>query len=118
MTADMQHRMHGLEPDNLLAFLALLGTLRALDTSKPAEEIAKVLAYEVRQTVALHLEGKIDQWWSLTSRLGVVFVMNCKTVEEAHDLLEKLPLGIAGMMTFELHPIGPLKPLMLLAGRG
>jgi hypothetical protein len=42
--------------------------------------------------------------------------MNCKTVEEAHDLLEKLPLGIAGMMTFELHPIGPLKPLMLLAG--
>ena len=87
----------------------------SLNTSKPAE-IAKVLPYEVRQTVALHLEGKIDQWWSLTSRLGVVFVMNCTTVEEAHDLLEKLPLGIAGMMTFELHPIGPLKPLMLLAG--
>ena len=63
-----------------------------------------------------YVQGKIDQWWSLTSRLGVVFVMNCKTVEEAHDLLEKLPLGIAGMMTFELHPIGPLKPLMLLAG--
>ena len=88
----------------------------SLNTSKPAEEIAEVLPYEVRQTVALHLEGKIDQWWSLTSRLGVVFVMNCKTVEEAHELLEKLPLGIAGMMTFELHPIGPLKPLMLLAG--
>jgi hypothetical protein len=83
---------------------------------KPRQEIAKVVAYEVRQTVALHLQGKIDQWWSLTSRPGVVFIVDCKTVEEARDLLEKLPLGVAGMMTFELLPIGPLKPLMLLAG--
>jgi hypothetical protein len=30
-----QHRLHGLEPDNLLAFLALLGLLRALDTARP-----------------------------------------------------------------------------------
>ena len=27
-----RHRLAGLEPDNLLAFLALLGLLRALDT--------------------------------------------------------------------------------------
>ena len=32
MTAAMQHRLEGLEPDNLLAFLALLGLLRALAT--------------------------------------------------------------------------------------
>lgn len=31
MTAHMVHRLDGLEPDNLLAFLALLGTLRALE---------------------------------------------------------------------------------------
>ena len=30
------HRLDGLEPDNLLAFLALLGLLRALETSRPA----------------------------------------------------------------------------------
>jgi hypothetical protein len=35
MTATMQHRLEGLEPDNLLAFLALLGLLRALDTARP-----------------------------------------------------------------------------------
>jgi hypothetical protein len=29
------HRLHGLEPDNLLAFLALLGLLRALDATRP-----------------------------------------------------------------------------------
>jgi hypothetical protein len=29
------HRLNGLEPDNLLAFLALLGLLRALETARP-----------------------------------------------------------------------------------
>jgi len=28
--------------------------------------------------------------------------MNCKTVEEAHDLLEKLPLGIVGRRVLKL----------------
>lgn len=32
MTATTRHRLDGLEPDNLLAFLALLGLLRALET--------------------------------------------------------------------------------------
>jgi hypothetical protein len=31
-----QHRLEGLEPDNLLAFLALLGLLRSLETARPA----------------------------------------------------------------------------------
>jgi hypothetical protein len=35
-------------------------------------------------------------------------------VNEAHALLEKLPLGEAGMMEFELIPLGALKPLALL----
>ena len=30
-----RHRLEGLEPDNLLAFLALLGLLRALETARP-----------------------------------------------------------------------------------
>lgn len=29
------------------------------------------------------------------------FQMNCTTTVEAHELLEKLPLGVAGMMEFE-----------------
>jgi hypothetical protein len=34
--ADRRHRLEGLEPDNLIAFLALLGLLRTLETSRPA----------------------------------------------------------------------------------
>jgi len=29
------HRLEGLEPDNFLAFMALLGLLRALETARP-----------------------------------------------------------------------------------
>lgn len=36
MSAQTHHRLEGLEPDNLLAFMALLGLLRALETAEPA----------------------------------------------------------------------------------
>ncbi len=35
MTERRSHTFHGLEPDNLMAFLALLGLLRALDCARP-----------------------------------------------------------------------------------
>jgi len=35
MKASTTHRLDGLEPDNLLAFLALLGTLRAIEKAQP-----------------------------------------------------------------------------------
>jgi hypothetical protein len=37
-------------------------------------------------------------------------------VEEAHTLLEQLPLGRAKLMEFELMPLGPLSPLRVLLG--
>jgi hypothetical protein len=80
------------------------------------EAIGKVLPFEVRATVRLHLAGKIDQWFFQNDAYGVVFIMNCATTAEAHELLEKLPLGVAGMMEFELIPLGPLKPLSMLVG--
>ena len=69
---------------------------------------------EVRATVRLHLAGKIDQWYFQTEGSGVVFMMNVTSTFEAHELLEALPLGQAGMMEFQLIALGPLKPLALL----
>jgi muconolactone delta-isomerase len=75
----------------------------------------EVRPFEVRETVRLHLEGKIEQWFYRTEGpRGVVFILNVADKQEAHELLEKLPLGVAGFMTFELIPLGPLRPLGLL----
>ncbi|MEX3942085.1 hypothetical protein AB4Y44_21485 [Paraburkholderia sp. BR10937] len=72
------------------------------------------LPTEVRETAQLYLEGKIDQWYSLQDRAGVAFILNVTDVDQAHDMLEALPLGKAHLMTFSLFPIGPLKPLSKL----
>jgi len=42
--------------------------------------------------------------------------MNVTDPAAARDMLEKLPLGQAHLMSFELIPIGPLSPLRQLQG--
>ena len=79
-----------------------------------AEDLKKIMPLEVSETARLYLDGKIDQWYARQDRSGVVFLMNVTSADEAHALLEGLPLGKAGLMTFEFIPLGPLKPLRFL----
>jgi hypothetical protein len=91
----------------------------AIGTVNPGVDPAKVFAIlpnEVRDTVDLYLNGKIDQWYSQQERSGVVFILNVTDPAAARDMLEKLPLGQAHLMSFELVPIGPLTPLRQLQG--
>jgi hypothetical protein len=91
----------------------------AIGTVNPGVDPAAVraiLPVEVRETVKLYLDGKIDQWFSLQGRSGVVFILNVTDTAIAHDMLEKLPLGQAHLMSFELIPLGPLNPLRQLQG--
>src|SRR5215470_6253228 len=76
--------------------------------------VQRTLSAEMRATAELYLEGKIDQWYSLENRPGVVFILNATDIGAAQAILEALPLGKAHLMTFELYPIGPLKPLRQL----
>jgi hypothetical protein len=75
-----------------------------------------ILPAEVRETVKLYLDGKIDQWYSLQGRPGVAFILNVTDPAAAHEMLENLPLGQAHLMSFELIPLAPLNPLRLLQG--
>lgn len=86
---------------------------RWTETASPQAR-APIMPFEARETLALHLAGKIDQWFARSDGQGAVFIMNVTDTAEAHGLLEALPLGIAGMMVFDLIQIGPLWPLGLL----
>ena len=92
----------------------------AIGTINPGFEQSQVFAVlpdEVRETVDLYLDGRIEQWYSLQGgKRGVAFIINVNDPAVAHEMLEKLPLGRAHMMSFELIPIGPLNPLRLLQG--
>ena len=78
------------------------------------EQRQTIMSREVPDTVRLYLGGKIDQWYARQDGKGVVFLLNLSSVEEAHSMLEALPLGQAHLMTFELIPLGPLSQLARL----
>ena len=91
----------------------------AIGTINPGVEPEKVFAIlpeEVRATANLHLDGKIDQRYSQQNGKGVVFILNVTDPAAAHEMLEKLPLGQAHLMSFELIPLSPLAPLRQLPG--
>jgi hypothetical protein len=93
--------------------LLAIGSLTPKATPKL---LMSVLPSEARETVRLYLAGKIDQWYTRQDQSGVVFILNLADPKEAHELLEKLPLGQAGLMEFQIIPLGPLKPLNTLLG--
>lgn len=104
------------QPNVLTTRILAIGSVTSPITP---EERGTIMPKEVKGTVELYLNGKIDQWWFRADGKGVVFLLNLTSVEEAHAILETLPLGVAKRMTFELMPLGPLYPLwMLLGGQG
>src|SRR5262245_14154595 len=54
-------------------------------------QVQRILPAEARETVQLYLDGKIDQWYSLEDRPGVVFILNMTDTQAAYAMLEELP---------------------------
>jgi len=93
----------------------------AIGTFPPGTDlnaVRAILPAEVRETVKLYLDGKIDQWFSLADRNGVAFILNVTDRASAAAMLESLPLGQAHLMHFDLIPLAPLAPLRQLPGLG
>jgi hypothetical protein len=99
--------------------LPTVPTTRILAIGRPTsrwspEALRSVMPSEVRETVKLYLAGTISEWYVMKESRGVVFILNLTDTQAAHRVLEDLPLGRAGLMDFELIPLGPLSPLALL----
>jgi hypothetical protein len=78
------------------------------------EQVMKIMPAEIRATVPLYLEGKIQQWFTRGDGKGVIFLLNCKDVQEARGLMESLPLTKENLMDEQFIPVGPLLPLGIL----
>lgn len=78
------------------------------------EQIMKIMPAEIRATVPLYLDGKIQQWFMRGDGRGVIFLLNCKDVEEARALMGSLPLSQANLVDEQFIPVGPLLPLGML----
>jgi hypothetical protein len=82
------------------------------------QQIMNVMPAEIRATVRLYLDGKIRQWYSRGDGRGVVLFLDVKTVDEAHAVMDTLPLSKENLMDHEYIPVGPLLPLAVLIGGG
>lgn len=102
-----------MEPSTPTTRILAIGTV---NEGADLASVRAILPTEVRETVKLYLDGKIDQWFSLEDRKGVVFILNGSDLAAASAMLEQLPLGRAHLMHFQLMPIGPLNPLRQLVG--
>ncbi len=80
------------------------------------EQIMNVMPAEIRATVKLYLDGKIRQWYSKSDGRGVILFLDVKTVEEAHAVMDTMPLSKENLMEHEYVPVGPLLPLGSLIG--
>ena len=86
-------------------------------TPKPGvtlEQVMKIMHAEIRATVPLYLDGKIQQWFTRGDGKGVIFILNCKDAAEAKALIENLPLTKENLMDEQFIPVGPLLPLGIL----
>jgi len=81
------------------------------------QQIMNIMPAEVRATVKLYLDGKIRQWYSRGDGKGVIFSIDAKTVEEAHAVIDALPLSKENLVDHEYIPVGPLVPLTALIAR-
>ena len=78
------------------------------------EQIMKIMPAEIRATVPLYLDGKIQQWYTRGDGRGVIFILNCQDVAEARALIESLPLSKENLVEEQFIPLGPLLPLGIL----
>ena len=82
------------------------------------QQIMNIMPAEIRATVKLYLDAKIRQWYSRGDGRGVILFLDATTVDEAHAIMETLPLTKENLMDHEYIPVGPLMPLGALIGGG
>ena len=80
------------------------------------QQIMHIMPDEIRATVKLYLDGKIRQWYSRGDGRGVIVFLDVKTTDEAHAIIDTLPLSKENLMDHEYLPVGPLMPLGALLG--
>lgn len=89
----------------------------AMDRILPGATEARVKALlpdEARAILNLYLAGQVRQWYFRQDRPGAVFLLEADSLEGAQAMVDSLPLSKAGLIAYDLIPVGPYIPLSTL----
>jgi hypothetical protein len=75
------------------------------------EKIYPLLKEEAAQAWKFHEQDVFREIYFRTDRPGAVVMLECESVEEARKVIDTLPLVKAGLVDFDLIPLGAFKPL-------
>jgi hypothetical protein len=93
--------------------IAVLVTLTIKPDADRAQ-LTKTMPDEVRATLKLYLDGRIQQWYARADGRGVLFILNATDTAVAKALMDDMPLSKGNLANYEYIPIGPLTPLRAL----
>ncbi len=103
----------GTTPDRPIAAQMVLAMDRILPGATE-DRIKALLPEEARAVLNLYLAGQVREWYFRQDRPGVVFLLAADNVESAQALVDTLPLSKAGLLAYDLVPLGPYIPLATL----
>ena len=89
----------------------------AIDKILPAATEEKIYAHlpqEAAKAWELQKSGVVRELYFRQDRGGAVLIMECPDVETARKVIDDLPLVKAGLVEFDLIPLGAFKPFETL----
>jgi len=81
------------------------------------EKIRNVVIQEAMHTWTLYSKDVIREMYFRKDRPGVVLVLECANAAEARQLLSTFPLVTAGVIEFEVIPVGYFVPFGTLISK-
>lgn len=79
-----------------------------VDPQTTIEKIQPHLEAEVKHAWKLYNEGFVREMYTCQNRrMGVVFILECSSVDEVRIILDELPFVRENFIDFELIPLGP-----------
>lgn len=93
-----------------MKILALDKVLPGATPDKVKENFMK----DVNHTIKMYLADVVRDMYFRQDRSGTVLMLEAPSVEDARTLIDRMPMVQAGLIDFDLIPIGPFVPLALL----
>ena len=86
-----------------------------VDPQTTLEKIKPLLEAEVKYAWKLYKEGSVREMYTCQDRpMGVVFILECSSIDEARKSLNELPFVHEKFIDFEIIPLGPFSYFEML----
>ena len=85
-----------------------------VDPQTTLEELQPYLEAEVKHAWKLYKKGTFREMYDRQDRTGVVFVLECNSVDEARTILDELPFVREKFIDFIVVPLEPFSYFELL----